>query len=375
MDVRLATTLGVENVSAFCEEHGISRSVFYKWRTRYRREGLEGLKERSRAPLNPSRRIPGDVEERIVRLRKQLTEDGLDAGPLTIEAYLLKEGWPTVPSPASIWRLLSDAGFITPQPGKRPKSSYKSFVFDRPNECWQIDDTEYQLADGTTVWIVQILDDHSRVCVGSRAVSSVTTTTAWKVFLDGACVWGLPGMVLSDNGLAYNGSRRNIEVVFEANLRTLGIVPITSTPRHPQTCGKVERFHHTTKKWLQAQEPPATFTQLNNQLEAFVDHYNHKRPHSSLGRNTPAAIHQTAPKAGPASQPITKPRRITQGKVASDGCVWSRPWRIAVGRQHTGTNVTTVIDSDHAYIFTDHTLLRHLKLDPTRSYQSLPRSQ
>jgi len=153
MDVRLAAAAAdLANVSEFCREQGISRTTFYKWRTRYRNDGLSGLEEKSRRPLSSRPLMASDVEDRIVQLRKQLTDQGYDAGPASIHDYLRLEAWDAVPSVSSIWRGLHRRGFITPQPKKRPRSSFKSFVYDRPNESWQIDDTQWQLADGTVVY-------------------------------------------------------------------------------------------------------------------------------------------------------------------------------------------------------------------------------
>lgn len=372
MDVRLvAAVVELENVSAFCREQGIARSTFYRWRARYRQDGIVGLEEKSRRPLSARPLMAADVEDRIVQLRKQLTGQGLDGGPASIHDYLRFEDWDRVPSVSSIWRGLHRRGFITPQPEKRPKSSYKTIVFDRVNECWQIDDTRWRLADGAEVRIVEIIDDHSRVCVASHAVESATSEAAWAVFTEAAQSWGLPAMVLSDNGLAYNGSRRNIEVVFEKNLRLLGINPVASSPYHPQTCGKVERFHQTTKKWLKAQPRADSLNQLNSQLGRFVDYYNHQRPHRALNGTIPANIHTTHTKAGPANQPVTTPIRITRAKVCTDGSVWSRPWRIAVGRKHAGLEVICIIDGDHAYIFNRDQILRQLTLNPNKPNHGL----
>jgi transposase InsO family protein len=373
MDVKLSAAIADEslNVKRFCEDQKISRSTFYKWRDRYRREGLAGLEERSRRPLTVGPVMGADVEDRIVDLRKKLAEDGLDAGAATIEGHLIDEGWDPVPSEASIWRALTRRGFITPQPRKRPRSSYKTFVFERVNECWQVDHYDWYLAQGTPVQVINILDDHSRV-VDSEAFPVVTCENAWKAFLLAADLYGFPGMVLSDNDLVYNGSLRNMTVAFEANLRVLGIRPITSRPYHPQTCGKVERYHQTEQKWLRARPPAETIEELNELLSTFNSYYNNKRKHRSLNGATPAHVHQTDPKAGPADRPITSPKRVTAGKVAVDGSVWSRPWRIAVGRVHAGSPVTTIIDTDQAYIFNgEGQLLRQLTLDPTRQNQPL----
>lgn len=372
MGVRLTAAIAdvTLNVSRFCEEQGVSRSTFYKWRDRYRAEGLAGLEERSRRPLASSPRMAADLEDRIVELRKILSDDGLDAGAATIEGHLVDEGWDQVPSEASIWRALTRRGFITPQAKKRPRSSYKSFVFERVNECWQIDHYDWELADEIPVQVVNVLDDHSRV-VGSKAFRVVTCEAAWTAFLLAAEQWGFPGMVLTDNDLVYNGALRNMTVAFEANLKTLGIRPITSSPYHPQTCGKVERYHQTEQKWLKAQPPAKTIEELNQQLATFTDYYNHRRKHSSLSRATPAHVHQADRKAGPADRPITSARRITTSRVALEGTVTSRPWRIGIGRAYAGTPVTVIIDGDQAYVFAEDQLLRHLTLDPTRTYQPL----
>jgi transposase InsO family protein len=372
MDVKLVAAVADDslNVKRFCEEQGVSRSTFYKWRSRYREEGLAGLEERSRRPENVQPRMATGIEGRIVELRKRLTEDGLDAGPATIRSHLVNEAWDSVPSEASIWRALTRRGFITSQPQKRPKSSYKSFVFGRVNECWQVDHYDWHLADGTPIQIVNILDDRSRT-VHSEGFTVMTCETAWEAFIHAGEEWGLPGMVLTDNDLVYNGSRRNVTVAFENNLMVLGIRPIASSPYHPQTCGKVERYHQTEQKWLEARPPAERIDELNQLLKAFNQIYNHERPHRSHGGATPGYIHQTEPKAGPADRPVTTPKRVTTGKVAVDGSVWSRPWRITVGRVHAGKPVTTIIDADQAYIFHGDQLLRHLTLDPTRQNQPL----
>lgn len=377
MDVRLTAAVSDEdlNVVEFCREQGISRSTFYKWRARYRSEGLAGLEERSRRPKTTGPRLSSDIEERMVELRKSLTEDGLDAGPASIRSYLVSERWEQIPSEATIWRTLTRRGFITPQPQKRPRSSYRSFTFGRVNECWQGDHYEWSLADGTGVEIIDFLDDHSRTVVESRAVPVATCQNAWDAFVGGAERWGLPSNLLTDNDLVYSGKRRNITVAFEANLRRLGINPIASSVYHPQTCGKVERFHQTAQKWLDARPPAHTLDELNQLLETFTHYYNYHRPHRSLSGATPAAVHRNGPKAGPAQRPLTTPQRITTAKVAVDGTVWSQPWRIALGRAHTGQQVTVIIDDHQGYVFANDQLLRQLTLDPTRQHQPLYRKR
>jgi transposase-like protein len=191
MDVRLRIALASPdtNVSAFCREHGLNRDTFYVWRRRYAAEGLAGLEPRSRAPKR-RQRIDASIEEAIMRLRKELAEQGLDHGATTIQWHLgrAKIGGrkiTKVPSVATIWRALQRAGFIEPQPRKRPKSSWRRFEAARPNELWQTDFVEWTIAIGL-VKIFSFLDDHSRVALRIKAVPEATTEAAWNAFSEAA---------------------------------------------------------------------------------------------------------------------------------------------------------------------------------------------
>jgi transposase InsO family protein len=144
--------------------HDISRGWLYKLLVRYRREGPAGLEPRSRRPRRSPTRISDRWEEDIVALRKELLEAGFDAGAETIRFHLSRRGG-DVPSTSTIWRVLKARGFVTPQPRKRPNSSWHRFCAELPNECWQADVTHWVLADGTEAEVLNIIDDHSRVCV------------------------------------------------------------------------------------------------------------------------------------------------------------------------------------------------------------------
>lgn len=373
MDVKLAAALADTvrpgEVAAFCRDHGISRQTFYKWRHRYQSDGLAGLEERSRRPLNSPSKTAVSVEEQIVRVRKQLDDFGSDNGPWSIRQRLLANtAVEPVPSESTLWRILTARGLVTPQPRKRPRRSFRRFVYPRPNDCWQIDATHYQLASGVTVEIINIIDDHSRVCVAARAVPTCTSATAWAAFEQAAQDWGLPARVLSDNGLAFNNSRREHKavVLFEANLRTAGIVPIASTPYHPQTCGKVERFHQTLKNWLDNQpDPPATITELQQLLDTFVAHYNFDRPHRSLNGASPATRWAAQPCATPANQPITATHTVERDvTVNTAGQIHIDHHRINVGVEHEGLTVTVIINGVDCIIFHNNQLIRTLEINP-----------
>ena len=181
------------NVARVCRESGVSRKTFYKWAARYRAGGLAGLEERSRRPLSCPARTPGVVEDAIVAVREELALAGLDHGATTIQWHLgRRRPRPVVvPSVATIYRILVRRGLVEPAPRKRPKGSWKRFEAPAPNEYWQIDAMDWVIATGV-VKVFNIIDDHSRVAVRSRAVSEATTVEAWTTFCQGSQQWGMP---------------------------------------------------------------------------------------------------------------------------------------------------------------------------------------
>jgi transposase InsO family protein len=383
MDVRMAAALAgaVPNVARFCGEQGISRQTFYKWRRRFAEGGVEALQERSRRPATSPGACAGVVQERIVFWRKRLVEDGADHGADSIAWQLARDqdfppGQPQ-PGRATIWRVLRRRGLITPEPKKRPRSSLRRFTYPRPNDCWQSDWTEWALADGTQIAIAATLDDHSRYLVAISAASGDgTIAQIWAVFLAGISDCGIPARSLSDNGLVYSGRRRGIEVATERNLRALGIQQITSTPGHPQTCGKIERFWQTLKTWLRARPTPATLTELNDLLTTFRAYYNHQRPHRALRGTTPNATPAEAfsatTKARPPTNPIPAPVFIDHSHVTRKGTTCSGDYQIHVGVRWEGHPTHAIRQGNHIIIFTGAHLLRDLHADPTRTYQGAP---
>src|SRR6478609_256909 len=186
MDIRMAAALAgqVDNVAEFCRREQISRQTFYKFRQRFRDGGIDGLHDRSRRPLTSPGQTSAEVEDLVVRRRKQLIEQGRDHGAQSIVWSLQREGLQAVPSPSTVWQILTRRGAITPQPQKRPKSATKRFVFARPNECWQSDWTGWQLADGSPAAIAGSIDDHSRYLAGLVAgCGAGTTKLVWSVML------------------------------------------------------------------------------------------------------------------------------------------------------------------------------------------------
>jgi transposase InsO family protein len=373
------------SVAEVAADHGISRSWMYELLARHRAEGDAGLKPKSRRPRSSPTQVSAEMEEEIVALRKSLAEEGLDAGASTIQYHLAcrhRRRKRVVPSVATIWRVLSRRGFVTPQPHKRSRSSWRRFQAELPNECWQADTTHWALADGTDVEVLNVLDDHSRLLVASRAFATTKAADVVATFHEAAAQHGFPASMLTDNGAIFTAESRHGRCAMENELARLGIAYKHSRPYHPQTCGKVERFHQTLKKRLTRQPKPATVTQLQAQLDHFATYYNTVRPHRSLGRRTPAQAFAARTKATPKNPPITAEghHRVRQDRIDKTGSVTlryrSKLLHIGIGRAHAGTRVLLLInDLDVRVLTDDGELLRHLTLDPTKDYQPLGRPQ
>ncbi|HYO02272.1 MAG TPA: integrase core domain-containing protein, partial [Mycobacterium sp.] len=197
----------------------------------------------------------------------------------------------------------------------------------------------------------------------------------WSVMLAGIDECGIPSMSLTDNGLVYTGRRFSFEADFEANLRALGTRTINSSPRHPQTCGKIERFWQTLKKWLRARPAPATVAELNELLEEFRNFYNHHRPHRALRGATPGEAFAATVKARPAERPLPQPIFVTRHTVGEkSGKLFVPPYRVNVGLRWAGHECDSIRDGDHITIFSGTTLVREFTADPNRDYQPSGRS-
>lgn len=325
--------------------------------TRYETGGLDALEPRNRRPHTSTTATPEHLRARILQLRHQLTAGGLDAGPVTIGWHLEQEQLP-VPSTSTIRRILHTAGLITPAPRKRPKSSYRRFEADQPNETWQSDFTHWPLADGTDVEILNWLDDHSRLLLSCTAHDRVTGPDVITTFTATAETHGLPASTLTDNGLVYTARFRGSRNGFEYLLAALGIQQKNGHPYHPQTQGKIERFHQTLKRWLATQTPATSISELQTQLDRFQTIYNQHRPHRALGRLTPAQAYAATIKAQPNPNSLSAHYRVRFDTVDRFGKLTLRRagnlHHLGVGHEHTGQPVL---------ILTDHTTATVTHLD------------
>jgi transposase InsO family protein len=369
--------------SEVARDYDVSRYWVQQLVQRYLAEGEAAFEPHSRRPHSSPHGVPAAIEDQIVRLRKELSRQGLDAGADTIRTHLARRtprsqtsSQTAPPSVSTIWRILARRGFVTPQPQKRPRSSWHRFEAEQPNERWQADTTHWQLADGTPVEILNLLDDHSRLalaCVPRRAITGPDVVHA---FQDAFVRWGIPASVLTDNAAVFTGlPRRDGRVALEIELGRLGVRFDHSRANHPQTQGKVERFQQTEKKWLAAQPPAKTIAGLQHQLTRFRRYYNEVRPHRALHRRTPWEGYTARPKATATGPYIDPHWRVRHDRIDTGGSVTlrhnSRLHHIGLGTRRAGTRVTLLIDDLHIRVINRDTgeLIRELTLDPTRDYQ------
>jgi transposase InsO family protein len=362
------------SVSETAARLGVSRQWVHVLLARYRDGGLDAVEPRSHRPRSNPQQTPPELAERIVALRRELTAAGLDAGPLSIAARLRSDGQ-AVPSTSTIRRILHAAGLVTPQPRKRPRSSYRRFQAAQPNECWQSDFTHWALADGTDVEILNWLDDHSRLLLACTAHTRVTGPIVVSAFLAVVAAFDAPTATLTDNGSVYTSRFTGGRNGFEYLLSELGVNQRNGHPGHPQTQGKIERFHQTLKRWLAAQPAATDLPALQHQLDQFQALYNTERVHRAHGQ-TPADAYAATVKANPPTghNHLRGPYRLRVDIVDRHGKISlrraGRMHHLGIGTAHAGTAALVLIHPDIVEVINPATgehLSSHT-IDPHRSY-------
>lgn len=362
-----------ESVASICRRFAISRQTYYRYRRRFLLDGLAGLEDRSRVPHHSPAQMDPGIELEICRMRK----DHPRWGARRIRAELERVGIGP-PAVSSIHQALRRNHLVALQPPRRPKALTR---FERPiaNDLWQIDATQVRLVSRRKVWVLDVIDDHSRYLLAATAAIAPTGEAAWDCFEIASCRYGLPRQVLSDNGLCFTGKLHGVEVEFERSLKELGIELINAGPYHPQTLGKLERFHKTLKLWLAEEGPPEDLEHLQELLDAFRHHYNTERPHQAIGNRVPIERYfESSPMVeGSISigvddngEPIYPPHSVVR-KVTAVGNVGFQRKQIQVGRRYVGGRVRIISVGGLTHIYYGEQLIRVLAIDANRYNQPM----
>ena len=277
------------NMSALCLEFGISRPTGYHWLDRYRQAGsLSGVFERSRRPLRSPSRTEQSHEERIEALRREF-----GWGAKKIRVLLLREGLDL--KVATVNRILKRRGLIHRKDSHRP--AMKRFEREHPNQLWQIDFKGDYPSGGGRCYPLSVIDDHSRYAIGLYALSGQDTRTVSDCLAKAFESCGVPNAMLMDHGIPWwSTSNNNGLTRLSVSLIDQGIKLYYSGIRHPQTQGKVERFHRTLNESIRHKGHPNTLSGWDQMLKSFLHEYNHIRPHEALQMATPSEYYQPSQK-------------------------------------------------------------------------------
>lgn len=291
-------------MTELCEKHGISRKTGYKWAERFGREGVEGLKDRSRAPKQSPRQIEPRVAERLFELRRKHPT----WGPRKLLAWLRKhESGQAWPSASTVGGLLKRAGLV--MPGRRRTARPRLGEATRteagePNEVWTSDfKGEFRTGDSRLCYPLTVMDGFSRFILVIQGLPSVAGAGTWPVFERAFREYGLPRVIRTDNG---NPFARSSALAGLSRLSVrwikLGITPERIQPGHPEQNGGHERMHRTLK--AETTRPPASNAEGQQGLfDRFRHEYNEHRPHEALGQRPPRELYQASRRPYPDQLP------------------------------------------------------------------------
>lgn len=269
------------SITALCKQYGISRKTGYKWVNRAK-EGRR-LSDESRRPHRQPSKTAEEIEQLIVTLRQAHPA----WGGKKIKSVLESAGHSAMPSAKTCSNIIKRNGMIDPLESKK-HMKYQRFEREECNELWQIDfKGDFLLGDGVRCFPLDIIDDHSRFCIKIDPKDS--TTGVKESVLLAFREFGMPKALLSDNGAQFSGFRGGY-TQFERFLMDLDVAPIHGRIMHPQTQGKIERFHRTMKQEL-LRTMPANMEKAKEMFEQWRWEYNELRPHSALDMKTPGSVY------------------------------------------------------------------------------------
>jgi transposase InsO family protein len=363
------------SVSQVAEKVGVSRQTLHAWLARYEAQGLDGLVESSHRPASCPHQMPAQVEAVLLELRRSRPY----WAPRRLVFELAKRQVTSLPSESAVYRALVRAGMIDPAVRDRRSRKWKRWERGAAMELWQMDVVGgFPLADGTSAKALTGIDDHSRMCVCARLMSTERTRAVCDGLRDALASYGAPEQILTDNGKVFTGRFHHppVEVLFDAICRQHGIEHLLTQPRSPTTTGKIERFHRSLRaEFLSNRAPFTTLKTAQQALDEWAHDYNTNRPHQSLHMDTPAQRF-AAGTAISVSQ-STMPAQADRGgqdwvsrRVTTNGVVCVSWQQVRVGAHFAGQRCDVHVDGDLLRFYIADDWSRPLRGPPAVRYET-----
>jgi transposase InsO family protein len=350
---------GEKPLSVLCEEFGISRPTGYLWLSRYTADGVLGIVERSRRPLLSPLRTSPDLEARVVALRLRYP----DWGARKLQVMLARQGGEL--THGTIHRVLLRHGLVAGGAGR--EAAPQRFERSRPNELWQMD-FKGPMEPGTRVGPLSVIDDHSRYLLVLQRLADSSAELVRKHLQNAFCCCGVPEGMLMDHGTPWwSAQSPSGFTALSLWLMKQGIALHWGRIRHPQTQGKVERFHGELQRAFRYRHPAA-----GQDMQAWLDtirrEHNHVRPHEALEMATPDSRWQPSARPYQAAPPEWEyPEDSWVLKVDSDGKIKLKGEHWLVSRALRGERVQLVTDEQRVLVYYCRTLVREFDLASQRS--------
>ena len=351
------------NIAQLCRRFQISRKTGYKFLNRYKRS--EGLQDRSRCPHHSPQITPEAMEEQVIAMRLNYGA----WGGRKLRSHLQSLGESAAPSASTFTHILRRNAQIV-QVLEAPPGPYERFEREHPNDLWQMDfKGPFPTGEGVCHPLT-ILDDHSRFDLQLKACARPTTGVVQTALTEAFERYGLPLEMLMDNGMPWGGSRANPYTTLSVWLIRLGILVSHGRPYHPQTQGKLERFHRTLKAEVLQNRFFQSLSQCQSEFDPWRECYNHQRPHEALGMAPPVSRYRVSQRQYPSTLPPIEygPDDYVR-KVQQDGTISFRghEWFVGHAFYKHPVAVRPQLPDGVFDVFFCHQKVVHLDLNHLRS--------
>ena len=315
------------SMTELAQLHGISRKTGYKWVERFEQEGVEGLKDRSRAPKSSPRRTPGQIVEGLLQARRRHPTWGPKKLVAWLEDRRSGQAWPAASTAGEI---LKRHGLVRSRPFRRRlehpgRSLYQAL---HPNDLWTADfKGQFRTGDARYCYPLTVADCLSRYLLGCQALRSSGTQSSRTIFERLFREYGLPQAIRTDNGAPFASIAIGRLSALSVWWIRLGILPFLIEPSHPEQNDSHERMNRTLKEET-ARPPQANLAAQQRRFDHFRREYNEQRPHESLSQKPPATLYRPSPRPFPQRlPPLDYPGHFETRRVGSNGCIsWNSQW-------------------------------------------------